>query len=101
MPELEKYFEPGLARLIRKGDECEDKIQDMCTPDFDYIFDSQDDAADDLKISPMDEKNLVRVKFRGPRGATTTHRFDYRMVQTSQGWRVYDYTMRTRMIRCA
>ena len=90
MPELEKYFEPGLAKLIRKGDECFDKIQDMCTPDFDYILDSQDPAVDDLKISPMGKYNLVRVKFVDPRGDRVTHRLDYKMVQTPQGWRIAD-----------
>jgi hypothetical protein len=90
IPELEKYFEPGLARLIRKGDECEKKIQDMCTPDFDYILDSQDPAADDLKISPMGKNNLVRVEFIDPRGDKITYRLDYKMAQTPQGWRIAD-----------
>lgn len=89
MPELEKYFEPGLAKLIRKGDECEQKTQEMCGPDFDYIFNSQDNAAADLEISRMNQKGIVKVKFYHP-FARQTMRLNYKLVQTAKGWRIAD-----------
>jgi hypothetical protein len=89
LPELEKYFEPGLARLIRDIRECAEKMQGICIPDFDMIFDSQDPAAVDLEISPMDQKKVVRVKFKVP-GVNETRRINYQMVQTADGWRISD-----------
>jgi hypothetical protein len=89
LPELEKYFEPGLAELIRKASECEENTKRACTPEFDYIFGSHGHSATDLEVLRASKKSAVQVKFRD---AVTyrDYRLAYEMVKTSAGWRIGD-----------
>lgn len=87
--ELEKYFEPGLARLIRASADCEAKTKGLCGPDVDYIFASPYPAASDMEISPADKSGMVKVNFKQTHSREVI-RLDYKMEMTASGWRIQD-----------
>ncbi len=86
---LRQYFDDELASLIRKDRECEARTHEICALDFDVIWDSQDPAGSHgLTVAPPDASHVVRVTFLTSDGAKLA--LDYRMVQTSRGWRIAD-----------
>jgi hypothetical protein len=87
LAELQKYFEPSLAALIRKAGECEAQTKRVCTPPFDYIFDAHGQMVEDLEPSPMGAHDVVHVKFKNPL-SHEVFRLDYDMVHTADGWRI-------------
>ena len=85
---LRKYLDEHLVSLLLADRECAKK-EGICHLDFTLLWDSQDPSAYDLKISPADASNVVRVEFfHAPGGAKTTIR--YKMVKTPDGWRIAD-----------
>ncbi len=89
LPELKKYFDDGLARLLRADRDCIERTHEICNLDHIIIFASQDPAAMDLSISPPNEKNQVLVTFKYPSNNELL-RLRYDMVKTADGWRIHD-----------
>lgn len=89
LPELEKYFDKGLARLIRQDYERTRKTGEIGKLNFIIIFASQDAAATELEISPPDKKNVVKIRFTYPSNGQVI-KLDYKMVKTAAGWRIQD-----------
>lgn len=93
--ELSKYFTPSLASLLEKDRKCVEETREICSLDFDPIYDSQDpDGAHQLRVEPMNVDHVVRVTF-SPRGSSPEiTELKFKMVDTSSGWRIDDIVYR-------
>ena len=85
---LEKYFSSELTELIIKDARCRGKSGEICSLDFDLLFDSQDSAAYDLKINASKE-GTVEVNFIYPPNNKKINLLFY-LQETSRGWRIVD-----------
>lgn len=89
MSELERYFDSAISKLIVEDGECSERTEDVCRLDFNIIFDSQDAAAYEIKISQINTKDEIRVSFKYPSNRKAI-KLVYKMVRTNKGWRIKD-----------
>ncbi len=87
--ELEKYFDTSLAKLIREDRECVERTSEMCTLNFNIIFDSQGPSAADMEVASMNKNNEVNVHFTYPSDHSRIY-LTYKMTNTREGWRIHD-----------
>ncbi len=89
--ELSKYFTPSLASLLDKDYQCVEETKEICSLDFDPIYDSQDpDGAHHLRVEPMNADHLVRVTFSPRWSSPQITEIKFKMVNTTTGWRIDD-----------
>ncbi len=87
--ELEKYFDTSLAKLIREDRECVERTSEICTLNFNIIFDSQAPSAVDMEVASMNKNSEVKVHFTYPSDHSKIY-LTYKMTNTSKGWRIRD-----------
>lgn len=66
--ELQEIFVPDLARAVLNDAQCAAKRREICTLDFDLLFDSQDPSASDLVVQPGSSDTEVRACFNDATG---------------------------------
>ena len=85
---LERYFTGELATLLLQDRECAARTKEICKLDFDPIWDSQDPAAYQMKITDAGS-GLVRVSYLYPGSGKKTE-LTFKTVKTAAGWRIAD-----------
>ncbi len=86
---LERYFDSNLSTLILADRRCAAETGEICQLDFMPMWDSQDPAATEVRITAGATADKVDVTFRYP-GDDKVTRLDYRVAKTRQGWRITD-----------
>jgi hypothetical protein len=86
---LSRYFDDALVRLWLADRACGIRTHEICRMNFLPIWDSQDPSGTFVNIAATADRMVVRVELRHP--AYTEPRYlNYRLVETSAGWRVHD-----------
>ena len=86
---LSRYFDSTLVTLLLKDRACAKSSHAVCRLDYSPIWDSQDPAATDVKVTGTSDSNVVAVAFRYSTKGELIE-LTYRMARTSGGWRVHD-----------
>ena len=69
--ELNEIFAPDLAQAIWDDAQCAEKRGEICTIDYDILFDSQDPSASDLTVEADARDTNARACFNEASGART------------------------------
>lgn len=66
--ELGSIFVPELAQAIWEDAQCAQKLHEICTVDFDLLFDSQDPSASDLTVQAGERGTTALACFKDAAG---------------------------------
>lgn len=86
---LERYLSKELAALILNDQECSERNGEPCNVNFLLLWNSQDPAATDLRISKADAANMVRVQYEYPHAGKIV-KIDFKIEKFEHGWRITD-----------
>lgn len=85
---LEEYFAPTLAHLLADDAACQIRTKELCSLDFDPLFNSQDPRVTDLNVEAL-SLGKVRVQFKDPVTDAST-RIDFLLEKVKGKWRIYN-----------
>jgi len=86
---LQRYFTPEITELILRDRSTAEQTGEVPRLDFLPLWDSQDPAAVDLRITLGSSPNSVLVTFSRPNSASLV-RISYRLSKLAVGWRISD-----------